>query len=65
MLFQKILMARLVAQMCDEWNVSIRRACRVLEFDTSTYHYMFRYDGVERRRDPPFFDSHRTSATDR
>lgn len=29
----------LVAETCDEWNVSIRRACRVLEFDTSTYHY--------------------------
>ncbi|SJM34858.1 Insertion element ISR1 uncharacterized 10 kDa protein A3 (modular protein) [Mesorhizobium delmotii] len=32
----------LVAETCDEWNVSIRRACRVLEFDTSTYHYKSR-----------------------
>ena len=23
---------------CGEWDVSIRRACRVLEVDTSTYH---------------------------
>jgi putative transposase len=35
----------LVAQTCGQWNVSIRRACRVLEFDTSTYHY------TSRRRD--------------
>ena len=33
---------KLVAQMCGEWDVSIRRACRVLEFDTSTYHYKSR-----------------------
>lgn len=32
----------LVAQTCADWNVSIRRACRVLEFDTSTYHYKSR-----------------------
>lgn len=32
----------LVAETCAEWNVSIRRACRVLEFDTSTYHYRSR-----------------------
>ena len=25
--------------LCGEWGVSIRRACRILEFDTSTYHY--------------------------
>ena len=25
--------------MCGEWQVSIRRACAVLEFDTSSYHY--------------------------
>jgi putative transposase len=25
-----------------EWGVSIRRACRVLEVDTSTYHYKSR-----------------------
>jgi putative transposase len=23
----------------DDWDVSIRRACRVLEVNTSTYHY--------------------------
>ncbi len=32
----------LVAETCKEWGVSIRRACRVLEFDTSTYHYKSR-----------------------
>ena len=25
-----------------EWGVSIRRACRTLKFDTSTYHYKSR-----------------------
>ncbi|CAD5249511.1 hypothetical protein BOSE62_150424 [Bosea sp. 62] len=29
----------LVGAMCGEWQVSIRRACAVLEFDTSSYHY--------------------------
>jgi putative transposase len=41
-----------VAQTCGEWNVSIRRACRVLEFDTSTYHYKSRrrdQAGIEAR----------------
>ena len=28
--------------MIAEWDVSIRRACRVLEFDPSTYHYKSR-----------------------
>jgi putative transposase len=35
-----------------EWDVSIRRACRVLEFDTSTYHYKARrrdQAGIEAR----------------
>ena len=35
-----------------EWDVSIRRACRVLEFDTSSYHYKSRrreQAGVEAR----------------
>lgn len=32
----------LVADTCADWNVSIRRACRVLEFDISTYHYKSR-----------------------
>jgi putative transposase len=27
---------------CGEWDVSIRRACRLLEVDTSTYHYKSR-----------------------
>ena len=27
---------------CDDWSVSIRRACSVLEFDRSTYHYKSR-----------------------
>jgi putative transposase len=41
-----------VAQLCREWDVSIRRACRVLEFDTSTYHYRARRPdqaGIEAR----------------
>jgi len=28
-----------VGQLCREWDVPIRRACGVLELDTSTYHY--------------------------
>jgi putative transposase len=36
---------KLVDAMCGQWNVSIRRACRVLEFDTSTYHYKSRRPG--------------------
>ena len=38
--------------MRSEWDVSIRRACRVLEVDTSTYHYKSRrreQAGVEAR----------------
>ena len=38
--------------MCREWDVSIRRACGVLEFDTSTYHYKARrrdQAGIEAR----------------
>ncbi len=30
---------KLARGICQEWDVSIRRACRVLEFDTSTFHY--------------------------
>ena len=40
------------AQLCREWGVSIRRACRALEFDTSTYHYKARrrdQAGIEAR----------------
>ena len=33
---------KLVDGMCGDWGVSIRRACRVLEVDTSTYHYKSR-----------------------
>jgi hypothetical protein len=43
---------KLVAETCGEWDVSIRRACRVLEFDTSTYHYKSRrrdQAGIEAR----------------
>lgn len=42
----------LAAQLCSEWGVSIRRACRALEFDTSTYHYKARrrdQAGIEAR----------------
>lgn len=38
--------------MCSDWDVSIRRACRVLEVDTSTYHYKSRrreQAGIEAR----------------
>jgi hypothetical protein len=36
----------LATAVCDDWGVSIRRACTVLEFDRSTYHYK------PRRREP-------------
>jgi hypothetical protein len=36
---------KLVDAVCGEWDVSIRRACRLLEFDTSTYHYKSRRPG--------------------
>ncbi len=32
-------------KICSEWDVSIRRACRVLSVDTSTYHYKSRRRG--------------------
>ena len=32
-------------KVCCEWDVSIRRACRVLSVDTSTYHYKSRRHG--------------------
>ena len=31
-----------MSAVCREWDVSIRRACGVLEFDRSTYHYRSR-----------------------
>jgi len=34
-----------VNKVCSEWDVSIRRACRVLAVDTSTYHYKSRRRG--------------------
>ena len=36
---------KLVDVVCGEWDVSIRRACRVLEFDPSSYHYKSRRAG--------------------
>ena len=36
---------KLVDEMRGEWGVSIRRACRVLLVDTSTYHYKSRRAG--------------------
>jgi putative transposase len=36
---------KLVDAVCGEWDVSVRRACRVLEVDTSTYHYKSRRPG--------------------
>lgn len=36
---------KLVDEMRTEWGISIRRACRVVEFDTSTYHYKSRRPG--------------------
>jgi putative transposase len=42
----------LVDAMCGQWDVSIRRACQVLEFDTSSYHYRSHRSGqagIERR----------------
>jgi putative transposase len=43
---------KLVDEMRRDWDVSIRRACRVLEMDTSTYHYRARRSdqaGLRRR----------------
>jgi transposase InsO family protein len=36
---------KLVDAVCGQWDVSIRRGCRVLEMDTSTYHYKTRRPG--------------------
>jgi putative transposase len=36
---------KLVDEVRGEWSVSIRRTCRVLEVDTSTYHYKSRRPG--------------------
>ena len=43
---------QLVNGMLIHWGVSIRRACQVLRFDTSIYHYKSRHTGqagLERR----------------
>lgn len=45
-------MRELVRGMCIDWGVSIRRACRALRFDASTFHYKSRRTdqaAVERR----------------
>lgn len=42
----------LVNRVCSDWGVSIRRAFRVLEMDTSTYHHKSRrreQAGIEAR----------------
>jgi putative transposase len=36
---------KLVNEMRSDWNVSIRRACRVFLVDTSTYSYKSRHPG--------------------
>ena len=36
---------KLVDAVCGQWDVCIRRACRVLEMNTSTYHYKSRRPG--------------------
>jgi len=36
---------KLVAAVCGQWDVSVRRGCRLLEIDTSTYHYKSRRPG--------------------
>jgi putative transposase len=41
-----------VSVICEEWRVSIRRACAALEFDRSTFHYRSRKQdqaGIEAR----------------
>jgi putative transposase len=35
-------MRELATRVCDDWSISIRMACTVLEFDRSTYHYKSR-----------------------
>lgn len=43
---------KLIDGMLVDWGISIRRACKVRRFDTSTYHYKSRRTGqapLERR----------------
>ena len=45
-------MRELVGGLMADWGVSIRRGCRILDFDTSSYHYKSRRTGqagLERR----------------
>lgn len=57
---------KLVDAMRGEWDVSIRRTCRVFEVDTSTYHYKSRRSGQaaleERIKEMPDADPLRLSA---
>jgi putative transposase len=39
-------MRKLVDEVRNEWQVSIRGACAALEFDRSTYHYQSRRSGL-------------------
>jgi len=42
----------MVKGMCQDWAISIRRACEALDFDRSTHHYISRradQAGLERR----------------
>ncbi len=36
---------QLMDKVCSEWNVSMRRACRILAVDTSSYHYRSHWCG--------------------
>ena len=50
-----------MSAVCGEWDVSIRRACGVLEFDRSTYHYRSRRPdqaGLEARIKEIYADAH-------
>ncbi len=48
-------MRELVRGMCIDWGVSIRGACGVLQFDTSTFHYKSRRNelGLQLRNKHP------------
>jgi HTH-like domain len=43
--FEPVRKRKLVDEMRSDWDVSIRRACRVFLVDTSTYHYKSRRPG--------------------
>ncbi|GAC1045263.1 hypothetical protein thsrh120_52670 [Rhizobium sp. No.120] len=42
---------KLIDGMLLDWGISIRRACKVLRFDTSTYHYKSRRTGQAHSKD--------------